>query len=60
MEAPDWLSIEQACRLTGWDEKSMQEIIDEGGVDLNEQGLIEKQSLYDFQGCLAQVLHCRD
>jgi hypothetical protein len=60
MEAPQWLTIEEACRLSGWDVFSMLEIIDEGGVDLNTEGLIEKESLYDFQQCLALVLHWDD
>jgi hypothetical protein len=30
---PDWLTLEQACHLSGWDEATMQEIIDEDGVD---------------------------
>lgn len=58
--APDWLTIEQACELSGWDPETMQEIIDEGGVDLNDAGLIEKQSLHDFQETLAEVLHWYD
>jgi hypothetical protein len=60
MEAPDWLTIEEACYYSGWDSKSMQEIIEDGDVDLNENGLIEKQSLYDFQECLALALHWHD
>jgi hypothetical protein len=60
MEAPQWLTVEEACRLSGWDELSMLEIIDEGGVDLNDEGLIEKESLYEFQQCLALVLHWHD
>ena len=55
--APDWLSIDEACFLSGWDHDTMLEIIDEGGVDLNLEGLIEKRSLYEFQECLALVLH---
>jgi hypothetical protein len=55
--APDWLTVEQACELSGWGIESLQEIIDEGGVDLNDAGLIEKQSLYEFQEALAEVLH---
>ena len=54
---PDWLTLEQACYLSGWDEATMREIIDEDGVDLNVEGLIEKQSLWEFQEMLALVLH---
>ncbi len=35
----------------------MLEIIDEGGVDLNLDGLIEKRGLREFQEMLALVLH---
>ncbi|MFW6116264.1 MAG: hypothetical protein ACOC6F_00920, partial [bacterium] len=60
MEAPQWLTVRQACRLSGWDEPSMLEIVRDGGVDVNTEGQIEKQSLYDFQQCLALVLHWDD
>jgi hypothetical protein len=58
--APTWLTVQQACELSGWDPESLQEIIDEGGVDLNDAGLIHKQSLYEFQETLAEVLHWDD
>jgi hypothetical protein len=57
---PDWLTLEQACYLSGWDRASMLEIIDEGGVDLNLDGLIEKRGLHEFQEMLAIVLHWND
>ena len=55
--APDWLTVEQARYLSGWDAASMLEIMDVGGVDLNHDGLIEKQSLGEFQEACALVLH---
>ena len=58
--APDWLAFEEACFLTGWDTASMLVIISEGGVDLDNDGLIDKQSLYEFQEALALVLHWED
>jgi hypothetical protein len=58
--APDWLSIEEACFLSDWDRDAMLEIIDEDNVDLDDDGRIEKQSLYEFQECLALVLHWDD
>jgi hypothetical protein len=58
--APEWLTMEQACFLSGWDLDAMLEIIDEGGVDLNVEGLIERESLYEFQESLALVLHWND
>ena len=42
---PEWLTVEQACHLSGWDADAMQEIMDADVVDLNDAGLIEKQSL---------------
>jgi hypothetical protein len=58
--APGWLTVEQACFLSGWDTASMLEITDEGGVDLNLDGLIEKRSLWEFQEACALVLHWND
>ena len=58
--APEWLTIPEACKLSGWDTDSMLEIIDEGGVDLNDDGLIETESLHEFQECLVLVLHWDD
>ena len=46
---PDWLTVEQACYLSGWDLDTMLEIVNVSGVDLNDDGLIEKQSLWEFQ-----------
>jgi hypothetical protein len=50
----------EGCSLSGWDTDTMLEIIDEGGVDLNDEGLIERESLYKFQEALALVLHWND
>jgi hypothetical protein len=55
--APDWLTLEEACFLSGHDRGTLLSIIDEGGVDLNADGLIEKRSLWEFQTTLAEVLH---
>jgi hypothetical protein len=43
--APEWLTIEEACSLSGWSESAMREIIEEAGGDLNDEGLIERESL---------------
>lgn len=58
--APDWLTPEEACFLSGRDKDTLLEIITEDGVDLNDEGLIEKQSLHEFLECLALVLHWGD
>jgi hypothetical protein len=55
--APQWLTVSEACRLSGWDRAAMLEIIDEGGVDLDDRGLIEKDSLREFNETLALILH---
>jgi hypothetical protein len=55
--APDWLTLEEACFLSGHDRGTMLSIVDEDGVDLNTEGLIEKRSLWEFQTTLAEVLH---
>ena len=43
--APEWLTLEQACYLSGWDEGDTLKIIQVGGVDLSVSGLIETASL---------------
>ena len=55
--APEWLTVEEACHLSGWDKASMMEIIDEGGVDLKDDDeiLIDKKSLSEFQEAFAEV-----
>ena len=53
--APEWLTIEEACFLSGWSESAMKEIMEEGGVDLNDEGLIERESLYEFNECAALI-----
>ena len=58
--APDWLTVEQACFLSGWDTTSMLEIMDVGGVDLSHDGLIEKRSLGEFREAGARVVHWDD
>jgi len=57
---PEWLTVEQACYLSGWDTDAMLEIIDVGGVGTNRTGLIEKRSLWEFQECCALVAHWND
>jgi hypothetical protein len=46
---PEWLTVEQACFLSGWDIDTMLEIAGKGGVDLNLDGLIDRESLHEFQ-----------
>jgi hypothetical protein len=58
--APDWLDLDQACFLSGWDRGAMLEIIRVDGVDLNDAGLIEKHSLWEFQETLVELAHWDD
>ena len=60
MMAPEWLTVDEACHLSGWDRGTMLYIIAEGGVDLDDEGLLGKQSLHEYQECLALVLHWDD
>jgi len=58
--APEWLTLDQACFLSGWDPDTMRMFADEGGVDLNTEGLIEKHSLWELQETAALILHWND
>ena len=43
--APQWLTLPEACFLSGYDPSTLRKIIKDDGVDLGYQGRIEKQSL---------------
>ena len=60
MEAPQWLTAQEAYRLSGWAGPTMPEIVVHGAVDVNAERLIEKENLRDCQECLALVLHWDD
>jgi hypothetical protein len=60
LSAPTWLTVDEACKLSGYDRGVMLHIIDTRGVDLDDAGLIEKQSLWDFQDALELVLSWGD
>ena len=55
--APQWLSRAQACFLSGHDLPTMLEIISVGGVDLDPEGRIEKESLRQFLEAEVLVSH---
>lgn len=59
-EFPDWLTIEQACYLSGHSREDMLFIVEDGGVELNDAGLIDKASLYEFQRSLVELAHWDD
>ena len=58
--APEWLTVQQACELSGHDRGTMLWMIEDGAVDTKLDGdalLIERESLHEFQECLALVHH---
>jgi hypothetical protein len=58
--APQWLSFDEACFLSGHDPDEMLEIIDVDGVDLDDEGRIGKQSLRHFVEAEVLVAHWYD
>ena len=58
--APAWLTVWQAASLSGWNLDAMLEIVDAGGVDLNDDGLMHKGSLWDFQEACVLAAHWND
>jgi excisionase family DNA binding protein len=63
MFAPEWLTVQEACDLSGHDRGTMLHIIETEGVDAERDGdswLIEKESLWEFQEALALFLHWDD
>jgi hypothetical protein len=58
--APDWLALDEACFLSGHDRGFMLQAIEAGCVDLNLDGLIEKQSLWEYQEVLVELAHWDD
>jgi hypothetical protein len=60
IEAPEWLTLEEAAELSGHSLETIQWMVDEDAVDLKDSAdgwLIEKRSLHEFQQTLAEVLH---
>jgi hypothetical protein len=58
--APQWIDHAAACFLSGYDQQTLQAIIDVGGVDLNDAGQIERESLWDFLEADVLVQHWED
>ena len=55
IEAPEWLTLQEAAFLSGFDDETLGVVIAEGGVDLNYAGLIAKDSLYEYREALWEV-----
>jgi excisionase family DNA binding protein len=58
--APDWLTVEQVCELSGRDRPTMLTLIEARALDTEHDGgerLIEKRSLWELLEALATVAH---
>jgi hypothetical protein len=55
--APDWLTIEEACFLSGRNRDYLLQVLDVDGVDLNDEGLIEKRSLWEWLETSVEIDH---
>jgi hypothetical protein len=53
--APDWLTVSQACELSGYDRGFMLQVVEADGVDLNDKGRIEKRSLFEWLELTAEL-----
>jgi len=61
--APEWLTVQEACELSGHDVDTLRWMIQDGAVDTRREGdtwLIEKAGLREFQEALLEVLHWWD
>ena len=58
--APQWLSVQEACFLSGYDAPALLEIINVDGVDLDGEGQIEKQSLQQYLEADVLITHWQD
>jgi hypothetical protein len=58
--APDWLTVEEACELARYDRSYMLQVIEAGGVDLDNAGLIEKRSLWEWLEASVEIDHWND
>jgi len=59
LEAPEWLTPEEAAYLSGYDLETIHWMIQDGAVDTRQDGevwLIEKESLLEFREALSDVL----
>ena len=63
LAAPEWLTIEEACYLSGHDEATMRYLILDGNVETKCHGdswLVDKWDLHDYQEILLEVLQWED
>ena len=61
--APAWLTVDEACQLSGRDRDTMLWMIEDGSVDAKLEGdayLVEKASLHEFLELLVELSHWND
>jgi hypothetical protein len=58
--APDMLTFEEACYLSGYDRGTMLQVLEVDGVDLDNAGRIEKQSLWEWLEVSVEYAHWDD
>jgi hypothetical protein len=58
--APDMLTLEEACYLSGYDRGTMLQVLEVDGVDLDNAGRIEKQSLWEWLEVSVEYAHWDD
>lgn len=58
--APDMLTFEEACYLSGYDRGTMLQVLGVDGVDLDNAGRIEKQSLWERLKVSVEYAHWDD
>lgn len=55
--APEWLTFEEACYLSGYDRGTMRQVLEVDGVDLDDAGRIEKRSLWEWLEVSVELAH---
>jgi len=55
--APDMLTLEEACYLSGYNRGFMLQVIEVDGVDLDNAGRIEKRSLWEWLEVSIEIDH---
>jgi hypothetical protein len=55
--APEWLTVSQACELSGYDRGFMLQVIEADGVDIDDAGRIEKRSLWEWLEVSLELAH---
>jgi hypothetical protein len=60
LAAPEWLTVDEACHLSGRDRGTLLFWVSDGDVDTNVDGLIAKDSLHEMLEALVLLAHWDD